>query len=445
MSGVNAGRVGAFLTSAPELTLPETVRDAALRCLVDWMGVAIAGSHESVTQAVLRYVGYERAPVHGAADAEKAALANGTAAHALDFDDTHIPTDSHFSAVIWAALLAVARPEDSDGGRLLRAFVAGYEVAAKLAGRRVGFSLQFRWFHPSGVLGHLAAAAAVAVYRRLDAEQAAHAVALAATQAAGLRGTLGSMAKPVQVGRAAMNGIACARMAAVGVEAGFDILDPEGGFINAFVQDGTAQLAALEEGELGADWAVLRTSFKPYACLHGIHPSIDAAREITVDLKNVVAVRVHVAPGVKQVAKFSVPETPLQAKFSVEYCVAAALTGQQLGAADFTEALLRAPEVQRLMERIEVVPEAGRKMLDSAVDVELTDGTRVRGETALSRGHPGNPLSWEELEAKFVDLSTPVLHEQTAVLFAALRNFDHPDAVRKVAVLLEASQKRLDV
>ena len=115
MSGVNAGRVGAFLTSAPELTLPETVRDAALRCLVDWMGVAIAGSHESVTQAVLRYVGYERAPVYGAADAEKAALANGTAAHALDFDDTHIPTDSHFSAVIWAALLAVApgRPRKS--------------------------------------------------------------------------------------------------------------------------------------------------------------------------------------------------------------------------------------------------------------------------------------------------------------------------------------------
>ena len=417
MSGENAAIIGAFIAGTAERTLPENVRDAAHRSLVDWMGVTVAGAQEQVAQAVLRYSGVEKIPTLGGRDPEKAALANGTAAHALDFDDTHILTDSHLSAVIWAALLALAKPETEAGMQLIRAFVAGYEVAAKLAGRRVGFSMQFRWFHPSGVLGHLASAAAVAAYEGLDATRAAQALALAATQAAGLRGTLGSMAKPVQVGRAAMNGIVSVRMAQAGIVTGLDILDCNGSFVR--------------------DWAVLRASFKPYACLHGIHPSIDAAREFVTDPEDIVAVRVYVAPGVKQVAKFSMPETPLQAKFSVEYCVALALTGYEVGAADFSATRLSDPRVRRLMELVETLPEEGRKMLDSAVEVNLIDGACSRRETTLSRGHPGNPMSWMELEAKYLSLVEPILGSRTSPLLVLLRHFELPDAVRKIQILLE--------
>ena len=437
MSGENAAIIGEFIAGTAERTLPENVRDAAHRSLVDWMGVTVAGAQEQVAQAVLRYSGVEKIPTLGGCDPEKAALANGTAAHALDFDDTHILTDSHLSAVIWAALLALAKPETEAGTRLIHAFVAGYEVAAKLAGRRVGFSMQFRWFHPSGVLGHLASAAAVAAYEGLDATRAAQALALAATQAAGLRGTLGSMAKPVQVGRAAMNGIVNVRMAQAGIVTGLDILDCNGSFVRAFVQDGSAQLVSLRTDDLGSDWAVLRASFKPYACLHGIHPSIDAARKFVTDPEDIVAIRVYVAPGVKQVAKFSMPETPLQAKFSVEYCVALALTGYEVGAADFSATRLSDPRVRRLMELVETLPEEGRKMLDSAVEVNLIDGACSRRETTLSRGHPGNPMSWMELEAKFLSLVEPILGSRTSPLLVLLRHFELPDAVRKIKILLE--------
>ena len=430
MTDTNAALIGRFIASPPEL--PEAVREMALRCLIDWMGVTVAGAREPVARAIMRYAGLAQAPVFGAEDAEKGALVNGTAAHALDFDDTHIPTDTHFSAVIWSALLALARPCETDGARMLQAFAVGYEVAAKLAGRRVGFSLQFRWFHPTGILGHIAAAAAVAAFEGLDEVRAAHAVALATTQAAGLRGTLGSMAKPVQVGRAAANGIACVRMAQAGIDAGLDIIEPQGGFVRAFIQDNSAQLAALRAGDLGSNWAVLRTSFKPYACLHGIHPSIDAAREISADPNAISTVRAYVAPGVKQVARYSAPETPLQAKFSVEYCAALALTGRKAGASDFADTVLAAPELKRLLPLIKVIPEEGRKMLDSAVEVDLVDGTRRRGETALCRGHPGNPMEWVEIESKFTELVTSVLAGSALELLESLKKFDSPGMFEEV-------------
>ena len=147
----NAEFVGRFLGEMAECHLPIEVIEAAKRCLIDWVGVTIAGGREPVVQSIAAYIGAEDGfvpQIGPAMDAEKSALLNGVAAHALDFDDTHIPTDSHISAVTWAALLALADPQRHSGLDLIRAFVAGYEVAVKLSGRRFGFSLQFRWFHP---------------------------------------------------------------------------------------------------------------------------------------------------------------------------------------------------------------------------------------------------------------------------------------------------------
>lgn len=437
----NADLIGRFLSGACDGIPPDDARDAAIKCLVDWTGVTLAGSREPVTRAVARYANLDdAAPPLFAKDAEpeKAALLNGTAAHALDFDDTHIPTDSHFSAVLWATLLAMTDPKLDDGDRLLRAFIAGYEVAAKLSGRRMGFSLQFRWFHPSGVLGRIASAAAAAAFLALDADRAAHAVALATTQASGLRSALGSMAKPFQVGRAAADGITCAQLARSGFDAAPDLLDPEGGFARAFVQDGSAHLATLDADTLGADWAVLKTSFKPYACLHGIHPSIDAARAIAagIDPDAVTAITAYVAPGVKKVGHFSDPKTPLEGKFSVAFCVALALSGRVAGATDFTADTVKDPAIRRLTALVDVHPEEGRKMLDSAVEVTLADGRVLRGETALSLGHPGNPMDWVGLGEKFMTLTEPVLHDHAQPLLTALREFDSPGAVAETARLL---------
>ena len=365
-------------------------------------------------------------------EVENAAFLNGVAAHALDFDDTHIPTDSHLSAVTWATLLAMADSERHSGEMLLRAFVAGYEVAAKLSGRRFGFSLQFRWFHPTSVIGRLASSAAAAVLMGLDSVQAAQAVALSTTKAAGLRGALGGMGKPLQVGEAARDGILCARLAEAGATVDTDVLSPNGGYVRAYVQDGSAALATLEDDTLGTDWAVLKTSFKPYACLHGIHPSIDAAMEIAtgMNIREVAAVRVYVAPGVKKVAAFDEPTTPLEAKFSVPFCVAAALSGKRMIASDFSLEALNQANIRDLMSRVTVVPEDGRKMLDSAVEVVMSNGTVQRGETDLSKGHPGNPMSWQELTDKFETLASPRLGAASIKLPRIIEDFDGEEGLR---------------
>lgn len=441
--GANAAHIGRFIRNASSKPLSAEVVDAAKKCLVDWLGVTVAGSREPVARAAKTYAELEdfSLPIIGASqDAEKSALVNGVAAHALDFDDTHIPTDAHLSAVTWAALLALAEPDRDEGEVLLRAFVTGYEVAAKLSGRRFGFSLQFRWFHPSAVIGRLASSAAAAVVMGLDEREAAQAVALSTTLASGLRGTLGGMGKPFQVGEAAKDGIVCARMAKAGVTVDPGLLSPEGGFVKAFVQDGNARLAMLDGNVLGTDWAVLRTSFKPYACLHGIHPSIDGAMEVASDLNptKVSSVKVYVAPGVKKVARFEDPQTPLEAKFSVTYCVAAALAGKGLGADGFSTATLNDESLRALLPKIEVVPAEGWKMLGSAVEVTLHDGQVHRGETSLSRGHPGNPLSWDDLEAKFRGLVEPIYNEWAVEILSVLREFERVGNLERLQKLLRS-------
>ena len=433
----NAAAIGLFLHDMPPL--PSEAVDAAKRCLVDWTGVAIAGASEPVARAAACYSQLSEAslPIISANDPEKAALVNGTAGHALDFDDTHIPTDSHLSAVIWPVVLALS-PEDADGTDLLRAFAAGYEVAAKISGRRLGFSLQFRWFHPTGVIGHIAATAAAAVVLHLNPVEAAHAIALSLTQSSGLRGSMGGMGKPFQVGRAAQNGVANACLAQAGAKGSLELLEPDGGFDRAFVQDGSAQLASLDKGILATDWAVLRTSFKPYACLHGIHPSIDAACDLAdkIETEDLAMIRVEVAPGVKKVAQYKNPKTPLQAKFSVEYCVALGLCGRTAGFSDFTEKALADTRIQQLLTRVEVIPINGRKMLDSAVEVVLKDGRKFSSETKLSRGHPGNPLTWAELDEKFFSLANPVLGNQTRLLLTALKSIDSAGQLHKACEIL---------
>ena len=146
----------------------------------------------------------------------------------------------------------------------------------------------------------------------------------------------------------------------------------------------------------------------------------------------------YVAPGVKKVARFEDPQTPLEAKFSVTYCVAAALAGKGLGADGFSAVTLVDESLRALLPKVEVVPAEGRKMLDSAVEVTLHDGQVCRGETSLSRGHPGNPLSWDDLEAKFRDLVEPVYHERAVEILSLVRGFEQAGSLERLQKLLRS-------
>lgn len=434
-----AVRAGDWLASVAFDGLPSSAVDAVRSSLIDWFACAIAGLDQAVTRTVaqrmLRYAapGPAALMMGGSTAAPMAAMIHATAAHALDYDDTHIWTDAHFGGPTWAALLAsggLVRDED-----LCVSYAAAVQVAARLAGRRLGHAMVQRGFQATGLLGRLSAAAGCSVLMKLDARRTATALSLAATQTAGLTGTFGTMAKPFQAGRTAFDGVLAADLAADGFAMSPALFDAGGGLARALVQDGFAQIA---DPDLGGEWEVSRISTKPYACLHGIHPSIDAARELHAGIagRPIRSVRAFVAPGVPKIGHFRVPADPHEARFSVPFCVALGLTGRGTRLVDFGAAAVSNVQLRGLAERVEVVPVEGRRMYDAAIEVVLEDGTVLASDVPMARGHPARPLSAEELEAKFLDCAQGVPSATAGAILDALRTFPADGAAARALAIM---------
>lgn len=342
--------------------LSEDVDAAARHCLLDWLGVTIAGRREPV---VTKLVEMERAnrcsgsaTVIGHALVTGmlgAALINGTSAHALDYDDGNLAMHGHPSAPVLAAVLAVAEERRSPVGDLLAGLVAGHEVAA-LVGAAVAPGHYERGFHATGTIGALAAAIGAARVMELDSETASRALALAAGQAGGLKAQFGTEAKPVQAGFAARSGLVAALMARGGVQAREDILECHDGFIEALAPGNPF----TSDVGVSARPAVLDAVFKLHASCLGTHSAIDCARQVRSEMGPVVgeadAVRVRVRRGADRTCNIAQPRSGLEAKFSLRFCVAAALLGLDTGdPATFSKSTLRRDDLVSLMNRVEVV------------------------------------------------------------------------------------------
>lgn len=421
--------------------LPAEIVSATRDTLVDWFGCALAGLQEPVARAVAHCSPSLAVPGDAPLLTGQwgtpafAAMLHGTAAHAMDFDDTHIYTDVHFSAPTWAAVLAsLRRGTAADDALLCRAFVAGFEVGAKLAGRRLGHAMHDRGFNAVSLMGRLAGATACAVLRGMDTAGIAHALTLGAGQTAGFAVGAGSMMKPFQVGKGAFDSVIAAELAASGLEANPGILG-EGGIAAALIQDGFAQVA---QPDFDAGWELLRNSTKAYPCQHGIHPTIDAARGLheRLDGGRITQVRVYVGPLLA--GRNLLPANSHEARFSIPFCVAVGLTGRGTRRADFSDAVIAEPEIQRLMRCIEIVPVKGRKMYNAAVDVRLESGRLLEEDVPLGRGHPGRPLSAGERRDKFFDLAEGAMGEKTGELLAILEGFPGDGRVEAAFALVRA-------
>ena len=274
--GPNATALGEFIAGSRDRRLPPEIANAAKLCLADWVSVALGAAVEPAGQIVRdvakawRSEGKSALLLGGRAAAPMAALVNGTLAHCLDFDDTYVDSITHTSAPVWAATLALGTEVGASEEELLRAFVTGFEVVTRV-GHGLGKELTARGWHGTGVFGRVGAAAAGAAVLGLDAERAVNAIALGATQAGGFVASFGTMAKPFHAGKAAMDGVLAAQLAAAGMTGAAGLFEAGGGMDNALVQDGGAALAPVEFGE----WRILRNSFKPYAACHLIHPAIE--------------------------------------------------------------------------------------------------------------------------------------------------------------------------
>lgn len=424
----NGQAIGAFIASAEARSLPPEVLDAGRLCLTDWMCVAIGAVDEQAGRIVRNTIaGWQsagRASVlfAGTAAAPLAALANGTLAHCLDFDDTYVDAVTHTSAPVWAATLALGEERGATEAAMLAAFITGFEVAARV-GHGLGQGVTARGWHGTGVFGRIGSAAAAAALLRLDPAKALHAVALAATQTSGLTASFGTMAKPFHAGKAAMDGILSAQLAAAGFTGATGLMEAGGGLDNAVIQDGSVAISPVAF----SDWRILRNSFKPYAACHLIHPAIDAARALMAEGLDPVAIRSVRADVGALALKVTGggdgrPLTPLAGKFDLRYCVALALHGQDVSAADFRDPWAPDPAVLTTASRVAVHDHSDMGFASAGVAIEFDGGFRAE-RIQVAKGHPGNPMSWDDMDRKFQGLVAPALGNRTGSLFGLLRRF----------------------
>lgn len=422
---------------------PPEILDAARLCLADWIGVAIGAGNEPAGRIVRKTIadwhcgGMASVLFGGTAAAPLAALANGTLAHCLDFDDTYAEAVTHTSAPVWAATLALGEAVGADEADLLAAFVTGFEVAACI-GRGLGQAVTARGWHGTGVFGRLGAAAASAALLRLDSERAAHALALAATQTSGLTGSFGTMAKPFHAGKAGADGVVAAQLARHGMVGAPALLDAGGGLDDAVIQDRSLQIAAPDF----STWRILANSFKPYAACHLIHPSLDAARQARAEGIDPLSIR-HIRADVGALAAQVTgrtdahPDTALKAKFDLRYCIALALHGFDASAADFREPWHRDSAVVALAEKVTVVADPAKSFVSAGLEIRTDRDAPATVVVPTAKGHPGNPMSWDDMRLKFAALVGPQLHDRTEVLFDLVHGFGGGTALPDIRTLLQ--------
>jgi len=372
--------------------------------------------------------------------AADAALANGTAAHALDFDDVSLPMRGHPSAPLLPAVLALGEASGSSGLGILTAFVLGFEVEAKL-GRAIGGPHYALGWHATSTLGTLGAAAACARLLRLDAGRTQMALGIAASLASGLQQNFGSMTKPLHAGWAARSGVVAAQFAARGFSAGAEALEGPAGFLRAM--SGGAEPGLTPFDALGEPFEIVSpgVGVKLYPCCYAVHRALDAVLELRAENgiapANVAEVRVEVNRGGLMPLRVEAPATGLEGKFSLEYCLAAALIDGGVGLASFTDEAVRRSAVREMMAKMNVTEgvESAEFPIGgyAEVRVALRDGTEHAMRVDVPRGDPSRPLAWEELAAKFRDCAGGVLSaEGTEGSLDLVRRLEELDSVGRL-------------
>jgi aconitate decarboxylase len=435
---------------------PPAALNAALRGIVDAFGCQLAGRREAVVGHLAAWLGDDGEPVLAEraallsarrARADEAALLNASAAHALALDD--VAFGCHPSAVLMPVLLALAERLRPAGAELLEAYVAGFETLAELAVREPEGWHRSGW-HPTGLLGPVAAAAAAARLLRLPAETATRALGLAASLGGGVAANFGTQAKALHAGRAAAAGVKAALLARRGVTAAADALERSNGLLAVASPSRRVRL----DGVLGASPAAPRLlevglSFKQHPVCYSLHRVVDAAIDIAgqpgFDAARVRQVDVHLGSAQAAMAPHERPATPLQARYSVEFAAASGLLARAAGHAQFEPAFLDSAPLQQMLARVRRHLRDDRSGDDGVfaasdrVVVHTDDGrTWDCGEVAHARGHARRPLDDAALRAKFLDGARRGGWIDGRPLHAALCGLaEAPDAGAVVQALLD--------
>jgi 2-methylcitrate dehydratase PrpD len=433
-------RLAEFVAKSRWEDCPAAAVDAARRAILDCLGVMLAGSAEPAARIIQTVAdaegGTPLCTVVGTGrrtGAVWAALCNGTAAHALDFDDTNFAMMGHPSAPVLSAALAAAELALADGRALVHAFLLGFEVETSLA-EVINPPHYERGWHATCTLGTLGAAAAAARLLGLDAIQVRTALAVAASQASGLKENFGTMTKPFHAGHAARSGVLAALLAREGWTASEQAIEGPQGFLRV-LGAGKIELDALDR--LGAPWKILTSgvAVKPYpscACTHSIiDGTLELRRAHGLRPEQVTEVTIGVNTIVPKILIHSDPRTGLQAKFSAEFAAAAALAEERVGLTTFTDDTVQDARIRALMKRVRMVVDPAipgdlERHMWTRVTIRLADGRVLSVGPREVPGHPSNPLPLQALREKFSECASVALPP------------DRVDSVREIVEGLDA-------
>ncbi|MGH3306368.1 MAG: MmgE/PrpD family protein [Nocardioides sp.] len=418
--------LAAFATDLRLDDLPAAVRAQAVRCLIDWLGCVLAGSAtadlrrvRAGIRALDRVDGSHAAGILGTRQRTSpafAALANGIAAHVLDFDDTFNPerTTIHGSAPLLSAITAASEIVSVSGPQAVEAFVAGFEVQARI-GMAAGPAHYDAGWHVTGTVGHVGAAVATAKLLRLSTGQVLAALGTGATQAAGMKVVYGSTGKSLHAGKAAMDGLVSAFLAREGVTSAPDPIEGHRGFWHLFTEG--PDPSYVFDG-LGTEWYLPRNGFKPYACGSLTHPPAQALLHLRdehgFEAADVVTVEAHVHDYVRTTTGLEEPESGLRAKFSICHVLATALLDGRLMPSQFTDEAVRRPDVVALRRLVRVHTDPDQTKDSARVVVTLRNGRKLEHAVAHNLGTPDNPMSDDQLTDKASELAGPVLGAESA-------------------------------
>lgn len=444
-----AARCGEFIAT---VEVPETARERAREAIQDTLGVALAGVSEPVSTIVqaqaLREAPVARARIVGTRHQTSeawAALANGTAAHALDFDDMCWVSMAHPSAPLVAAGVAAAETVAASGRRLLDGYVVGFEVAAAL-GRTMNPRHYENGWHCTSTIGTLAAAATVARVKGLDAKQSAASLSIAASEASGVKANFGTMVKPLQVGLAARNGVLACQLAVGGLTAAEVAIDGPQGFLMAMQSSSTDMTESLRV--LGQSWEILQggITMKLYPSCAATHPTIDTIRDLKrehgIEATSVEAIEIAVDAVTPTVLVYDTPRTGLEGKFSLHFCAAAALGCESVGIETFDSEVVADPVIRALQDRVtmrvdETLGVEAPPLTQAHVRLRLNDGRSFERAVTGARGYPDRPPSREERQEKFRACATRALPSRTVeVALDLLEDLQHLDSIPRLTTSL---------
>ncbi|MCU1243847.1 MAG: MmgE/PrpD family protein [Candidatus Acidoferrum typicum] len=416
--------VGKFVTTMTYEQIPEDVIELGKKSILDGLGLALAGSRAetgSISRKYVQQIGVcnGKATIIGSAQRTSprfAALVNAISIHADDFDDTQLAAAKdrvygllmHPTVPVLPSIFALAEQRAVSGKEWMLAYHVGAEVECKIAEAIAPRHYQ-DGFHTTGTCGPFGSAAACAKLLKFDLSRTLNAFGLAASQSGGMRENFGTMTKPFQAGHAAESGLISAELVALGWTAAEQILEADRGFFHA--SGGSYDPSAIMD-RLGNPWTFASpgVSLKPYPSGSLTHPAMtELARLIDahkIQAPQVEKVDIGANHNMTTTLLHHQPKTGLEAKFSMEFCMAILLLEHKAGLGQFSDKVVRRPDVQEMIRKINfyVDPEAesaGYDKMTSILKIHLTDGTTITGRADFGKGSPANPMSFDEAATKF--------------------------------------------